>query len=158
MLNKGRKNMFRKFLSFILISAAFQMICTTSVSAAVGQADKETERIAKIKERVNAAHLGKKTVVVTRRGAAKLKGYVSEVNEFSFVVRSEQSGTPSEVRFDDVTQVKSKGSGLSSGTKILIGAGIAAAVILVLIVKPLGGSPFPKCNADQSNAPCDNRR
>jgi len=74
------------------------------------------------------------------------KGRISEIKEFSFVINDEQTGTIIEVKNEDVTQVKTKGNGLSTGAKILIEVGIAAAVVvLVLVTKPLGKSPFPKC-------------
>ncbi|HXH68890.1 MAG TPA: hypothetical protein VNI60_00945 [Pyrinomonadaceae bacterium] len=127
--------------------------------SAVVRTDKETHRIAKMKERISVIHLEKKRGIITRRDGTKLKGRISEVKESSFIIRDEQTGTTSEVKNDDVTQVKTKGNGLATSTKVLIGVGIAAAaVILLVIIKPLGRSPFPKCNADQSNAPCDNSR
>lgn len=149
--------MFKKLLSIILVSFLLQMICITPVSI-IAQTDKETQRIAKMKKDMGEIQLNKKRFIITRRDGMILNGRISEVKESSFVIRDEQ-GTTSEVKYDDVTQIKSKSSGLSTGTKVLIGVGIAAAVVvLVLIVKPLGKSPFPKCNADQSNAPCDNSR
>lgn len=146
--------MYKKFLSILLIALLFQMICLTPVSAAV-KTDGETTRVAAMKERINVNHLEKKRVVITRRDKTKLKGFVSQIEESSFVIRDERTGATSEIKFEDVAQVKTKGNGLSTGMKVLIGVGIAAAVVvLVLVVKPLGKSPFPRCNADQSNAPC----
>ncbi len=127
--------------------------------AADEQTDKKTKRIAKMKERISVSHLVKKHVTITRRDGTKLKGRISEVNESSFIIKDEQTGAISEVKYDDATQVKTKGNGLSTSAKILIGVGIAAAAVVLLVaIKPLGRSPFPKCNADQSNAPCDNSR
>ena len=150
--------MFRRLLSLMLISFLLQMICITPVLAAV-QTDKETQRIAKMKERIGVIHLEKKRVIITRRDGTKMYGQISEVNESSFIIRDEQTRATSEVKYDDATQIKTKGNGLSTSTKVLIGVGIAvAAVVLLVTIKPLGKSPFPKCNADQSNAPCDNSR
>lgn len=147
--------MYKKPLSLILVSFLIHMICITSVSAVV-PTDKETRRIARMKERISVIQLEKKRVVITRRDGTKLKGLTGEVRESSFFITDEQTGAASEVNFDDVAQVKTKKKGLSTSTKVLIGVGIvAAAVVLVLIIKPLGKSPFPKCNADLSNAPCD---
>jgi len=132
------------------------MICITSVSAVVPN-DKETQRIAKMKERISVIQLEKKRVVITRWDGTKLKGRTGEIKESSFFITDEQTGATSEVNYNDVAQVKTKGKGLSTSTKVLIGVGIAvAAVALLFIIKPLGKSPFPKCNADKSNAPCDN--
>ncbi len=145
--------MYKKPLSFMLVSFLIQMICITSVSAVV-PTDTEMQRIAKMKERISVIQLEQKRVVITRRDGTKLKGRISEVKESSFFIKDERTDTTIEVKYNDATQVKTKGKGLSTGTKVLIGV-VAAAVILVLIIKPLGKSPFPKCNADMSNAPCD---
>ncbi len=149
--------MYKKLLTLLLVSFLVQMICIPPVSA-VMQTDKETQRIAKMKERIGLVHLEQKRVVITRRGGTKLNGRISEVNESSFIITDEKTGATSEVKYDDAVQVKTKGN-FSTGTKVLIGVGIAvAAVVLLVAIKPLGKSPFPKCNADQSNAPCDNSR
>ncbi len=142
----------------MLIAFLFQMVCVSSASAVV-RTNEETLRVTKMKERIGVIHLEKKRVTITRRDGTKLKARVSEVKEDSFVMTDEKTGAASEVRYDDVVQVKTKSNGLATSTKFLIGAGIVAAVVVVvLIVKPLGKSPFPKCNADRSNAPCDNSR
>ncbi len=148
--------MYKKALSLMLVSFLIQMICIAPVSA-FAPTNTETERVARMKERIGAAQLEKKRVVITPRDGTKLNGRISEVKEDSFVVSDEKTGATTEIRYEDATQVKAKGSGLSTGTKVLIGVGIAAAVVvLVLVAKPLGKSPFPKCNADMSNAPCNN--
>jgi hypothetical protein len=148
--------MYKKPLSFILVAFLIQMICIAPVSAVV-RTDTDTQRIAKLKERIGAIHLEKKRAIITLRDETKLKGRIGEVKESSFTISDERMDTISEVKYDNVAQVKTKGNGLSTSTKILIGVGIVAAVVVVvLIAKPLGKSPFPKCNADRSNAPCDN--
>ncbi len=86
----------------------------------------------------------------------KLAGHISEVKEDSFVIIDEKTGTTTTVAYSDVTQVKSKGKGLSTGVKVAIGAGLAA-VVLVLIIKPLGGLPFPRCTSTTPTAPCTTR-
>lgn len=97
-----------------------------------------------MKERFSVNQLEKKRVIITRRDGTKLKGRISEIKNFSFIINDEQTGTIIEVKNEDVTQVKTKGNGLSTGAKILIEVGIAAAVVvLVLVTKPLGKSPFP---------------
>jgi hypothetical protein len=148
--------MYKKSLSLMLVAFLLQMFFVTSATAVV-RTNEETLHVAKMKERIGAIHLERKRVTVTRRDGTKLKARVSEVREDSFVMTDEKTGAANEIRYDDVEQVKTKGNGLATSTKFLIGAGIVAAVVVVvLIVKPLGKSPFPKCNADRSNTPCDN--
>lgn len=146
--------MYKKSLSLTLVSFLIVLICITSVSAVV-PTDTETQRIAKMKERISVIQLQQKRVVITRQDGMKLTGRISEVKESSFFISDEQANTIIEVKYDDATRVKTKGKGLSTSTKVLIGVGVvAAAVVLLFVIKPLGKSPFPKCNADMSNAPC----
>ncbi len=64
-----------------------------------------------------------------------------------------------EVKNEDVTQVKTKGNGLSTGAKILIeGWDCRRCSSFSACYKAFGKMPFSKCNADQSNAFCDNSR
>jgi hypothetical protein len=66
-----------------------------------------------MKERIGVIHLEKKRVTITRRDGTKLKARVSEVKEDSFVMTDEKTGAASEVRYDDVVQVKTKSNGLA---------------------------------------------
>lgn len=148
--------MYKKPLAIMLVSFLIQMICITPVSAVVVPINTETRRIAEMKERISVIRLENKRAVVTLRDKTKLKGHIGEVKESSFFIKDERTDTTIEVKYENAAQVKTKGNGLSTGAKVLIGVGIVAAVVVVvLIVKPLGKSPFPKCNADMSNAPCD---
>lgn len=61
------------------------------------------------------------------RDGARLKGYVREAGEDSFVVVDRKTGAATTVSYEQVSQVK--GDGLSTGAKIGIGFGIAAAVL-----------------------------
>ncbi len=97
--------MCKKLLSLILVSFLIQMICITSVSA-VAQTDTETQRIARMKERVGVIHLENKRVTISRRDGTKLKGRITKVKKSSFIVEDEQTDATSEVKYDDVLQVK----------------------------------------------------
>jgi hypothetical protein len=136
--------MLQKFLSLALASLLIQVICVTPVPAGQ-QTDKETQRIAEVKERISAIGLvEKKRDIITRRDSTKLTGRVSEIKKDSFVITDDKTGTSSTVAYSDVTQVKSKGDGLSRGTKITIGARIAAAAVITwgIIYSRSCPSPF----------------
>ena len=112
--------MYKKPLSILLVSFLIQMLCITSVAAVV-PTETETQRIAKMKERISVIQIEKKLVIITRRDGTKLNGRISEVRESSFFIRDEQTDTTIEVRYEDATQVKTKGNSLSTKTKVLLG-------------------------------------
>jgi len=122
--------MFQKSLSLALALILSGMICVTPVSARL-QTDQETQRIAKVKERISVISLVEhKRVVITRRDGTKLRGRVSEMTGVSFVITDDQTDTNTTVAYSDVTQVKSKGDGFSTGAKIAIGAGLAVGAFI----------------------------
>ncbi len=63
--------------------------------------------------------------------AAKLKGYVSRVEEEAFVIADAKTGAETRVAYGDVTQAK--GNNLSTGVIIAIAAGVAVGVTLLVI-------------------------
>jgi len=84
-------------------------------------------------QKTNIAKLGSGTdakVQVKLKDGTKLKGYVSQINENSFVVMNEKTGIPTEVPYPNAKQVK--GNNLSTGVIIAIGIGIAVAIILLI--------------------------
>ncbi len=123
--------MFQKSLSLALASILLGALCVTPVSAGL-QTDKERQRIAKVKERISVISLVEhKRVSITRRDGTKLRGRAGEIQENSFVITDDKTGTNTTVAYSDVTQVKSKGDGgLSTGAKIAVGAGAAVAVFI----------------------------
>lgn len=76
-------------------------------------------------------------VEVKLRDNTKLKGYVSEAAVDTFTVIDSRTGAASVVAYADVAQVSKQGNGLSTLTKVIIGAAIATGVIVGWqIVKP----------------------
>ena len=72
-------------------------------------------------------------VRVTLRDKTKLEGYVSGVGDDSFAVTNVKTGAVTTVAYPQVKTVK--GNNLSTGAKIAIGAGVAAAVVLLILWK-----------------------
>ena len=88
-------------------------------------------------------------VEITLNDKSKVKGYISEAGQDAFTVKDSQSGSSQKINYSDVAQVKKPGSGLSTGTWLIIGGAAAAAVVVSVIAKPAfcdGGA--------QSRFPC----
>ena len=68
-------------------------------------------------------------VAVKLRDNTKLSGYISEVNESSFVVTNAKTGVSTVVAYPDVKQVK--GNNLSTGQKFAVAAVIVAALAII---------------------------
>lgn len=62
----------------------------------------------------------------------KIKGYISEADDDSFVVVEAKTGETTEVPYSSVKQVQ--GNNMSQGVKILIGLGILVGVLVVIAV------------------------
>ena len=90
--------------------------------------------------RVSIAKLGTgkdARVELKLRDHTKLKGYISEVKADSFTVVDSRTGVARTLSYADVMQVSKRGNGLSTFTKVAIGAGVAAgAIIGWVILKP----------------------
>jgi hypothetical protein len=120
-------------LSGILISAIFG---SQVVSAKAGTT--AAQRAAEARAKVLQMGVGMKSrVEVKLRDDSKLKGFVSAATDDSFTVTDSKTGASQTVSYTDVAQVKKSGGGLSTRSKLLIGAAAAAGVIVTwIIVKP----------------------
>jgi hypothetical protein len=130
--------MFKKYLTLILII----LIVNLSLCASAFAGTTKDERAAKLAEKVQASitklGTGRDALVeVKLLDKTKLKGFVSQINENSFVVFDEKTGALSEVPYSRAKQVK--GHNLSTGVKIAIGVAIVVAA-LVVIAYALGRS------------------
>ena len=93
--------------------------------------EKAARFAAKVKANITKLGTGKDArVAVKLMDKTKLKGYVSEIKENSFVVIEDTTGAATEVLYPNAKQVK--GNNLSDGVKIAIGVGIVLAVLLTL--------------------------
>lgn len=124
--------MFRKIVSLIITVLLFT---TASLNVAYADSNKEKEArfAAKVKEGVKKLGVGRDArVAVKLRDKAKLKGYISEAGEDSFVVTDAKTGESNTVTYPSVKQIK--GSNHSLGVKIAIGVAIAAAIVVAFII------------------------
>ena len=123
--------MFKKYLSLALVILVINLAFGATAFASTKE-DKEARFAAKVKNEI--AKLGTGTdarVEVKLRDKTKLKGYISQINENSFVVVADNTNTPTEVPYPQTKQVK--GNNLSTGAKIAIGIGIGVALFFVVL-------------------------
>ncbi len=125
--------MFRK-----LFTLALAALLINSVGMRLAFAESKEEKQARFAEKVkvNVLKLGTgeaARVKVKLRDKTKLEGYVSAIGEEDFTITDQKTGVATTVAYPQVKSVK--GNNLSTGAKIAIGAGIAAAVIFLILWK-----------------------
>ena len=120
--------MLNKLVSLPLALAMSGIVGVNSVYAG-SQDEKRASATAKVKQRIMERGVGEKArIEVVLLDGTKLKGYISEAGEDSFVVAS--SGAPNRVMYSQVKHVK--GKGLSRVGKVLMWLGITAGVLLLI--------------------------
>ena len=126
--------MFKKVLSLVLVGLLVNMF-SISLTYASSKEEKQSRFAARVKENVTKLGTGAEArVEVKLRDNRKLKGYVREAGEDSFVVVDAKTGTATTVAYPQVKQVK--GNNLSTGAKIAIAVSII--VVLTLTVGRIG--------------------
>ena len=122
------------FIGLLVIVANLQIV------RAQTDAELERNRVERIKTNVyRLENSGKTKVVVKLRSGAKLKGYITKTGEDSFDVTNYKTNQTASVAYRDVAQVKPQG-GSSRGAKIALGVAGAAAVVVLILTLPRGGS------------------
>jgi outer membrane protease len=125
--------MFKKLLSLLLVALLINL-----AGVRLAYADSKEEKQARFTEKVKASVLklgtGESTgVKVTLRDKTKLEGFISAADNEGFTVTNPKTRMATAVAYAQVKSVK--GNNLSTGAKIAIGAGIAAAVIFIILWK-----------------------
>jgi hypothetical protein len=126
-----RIQMFKKLCYILLVT-----LLINSVGLKVVYAGSREEKQARFAEKVkaNVLKLGvgeAARVKVKLRDKTWLEGYINVAGEENFTVTDLKTGLATTVSYPQVKSVK--GNNLSTGAKIAIGVGIAAAVIIFLI-------------------------
>jgi hypothetical protein len=113
------------------------LLTATGFQSTGAQTGIEAQRAERARASVSKRGTGKDArVEVTLLNNTKLKGYVSEAGNDSFTLKDSRTGASQTVAYADVAQVKKSGGGLSTRTWIIIGATVAAVVIVGIVVKP----------------------
>ena len=138
--------MFKKILSFALIVLLLNVI---GVSSAHSQEDKQARAIEKVRENVRKLGVGEAArVEVKLLDGRKIKGYIRETNEDSFVVVDAKTSAAATIDYSQVKQLKGKNrlTATKVGLEIVKGvaifavvgvvATVASAVLLHILLKP----------------------
>jgi len=123
--------MFKKVLCLVLVGFVLS-VAGVRTAYAGSKEEKETRLAGKVKEGISKLGTGPAAhIEVKLRDKTKLKGYVSEVGEDSFVIVNEKTGAVSNVTYSQVQQVK--GNNLSTAAKIAIGVGVILLPIAIAL-------------------------
>lgn len=121
--------MFNKILSLVLIATLMNIAGITLAYAA--KEDKEACFTEQVKKGISRLGTGKATrVEIKLRDETKLKGYIKQTSESSFLVVDRNTDMETIVHYDQVQQVK--GNNFSKGEKIALGVGITAGVLFLI--------------------------
>lgn len=123
--------MFRKLVTLFLVALIINL-----AGARLAYADSKEEKQARFAEKIKANVLklgtGESTRVrVKLRDKVKLEGYISDAGTETFTVTNQKTGVATTVAYPQVKSIQ--GNNLSTGAKIAIGVGIAAAVIFIVL-------------------------
>lgn len=137
--------MFRKTVSLALAVLLFS-IAGAQVAYAKTNEEKAERLAAKVKAGVAKLGVGREAQVELKLyDKTKLKGYIGEAGEKSFIVVDAKTGEASTVNYSSVEKIKGKNRSL--GVKIAIGVAIAAAIVVALVVIIGLGFRARKCDS-----------
>ena len=123
--------MFRKYISILFIVLVVNLLGVFPVIASTKE-EKEAQFAEKVKSNIAKLGTGKDVrIEVKLKDGTKLKGYVSQINDNSFVVVSDKTGASTEIPYPNTKQVK--GNNLSTGAKIAIGIGVGVGVGILIV-------------------------
>jgi hypothetical protein len=119
--------MVKKLFSAVLVLLLVNLLSSVAYASSDSKATRLAERV---KQNILKLGSGPDAMVeVKLRDKQRLKGYVAEAGEETFVVVNETTRVETTIAYANVTQVK--GQNLSLGVKIAIGVGIGVGVLLL---------------------------
>jgi hypothetical protein len=123
------KRIFAILISMTLLAGSF------GLQTVFGQVSTYDAQASKARAKVDS--LGNNArVEVKLRDKTKVKGYLSAITADSFSIADSKTGTTTTVAYSEVDEVKKPGGGLSTKTRIIIGAAAVGTVVTWIIVKP----------------------
>ena len=123
--------MLRKLFALLLVAFMINL-AGVRLAYAESKEEKQARFAEKVKANVLKLGTGESTrVKVKLRDQAKLEGYIIDAGTETFVVTNRKTGVATAVAYAQVKSVQ--GNNLSTGAKIAIGVGIAAAVIFIIL-------------------------
>ena len=107
------------------------------LETAQAQTSRDAELAAKARAKVARIGVGQNAKVeVKLRDEARIRGYVSDLQQDSFTVVERDTGVARNVAYADALEVKRSSGGLSTKSWAIIGAAAAGAIVTWIIVKP----------------------
>lgn len=122
--------MLRRSVSVLLLTL---MVSITNPANVFGKSQEDEARKAqKVKAAILSLGVGPQArVKVKLKDKTKLEGYIKETGDDHFVIFNPKTGVDTTVAFSQVSKAQGKNSG--NATKIAIGAGIAAGVVILIL-------------------------
>ena len=123
--------MSRKPIALLLVALVINL-----AGARLAFANSKEEKQARFAEkiRLNVLKLGtgeSTRIKVKLRDQTKLEGYISDAGAETFTVTNRKTGVATTIAYPQVKSVQ--GNNLSTGAKIAIGVGVAAAIIFIIL-------------------------
>jgi hypothetical protein len=123
--------MFRKLVTLLLVVFVINL-AGVRLAYAESKEEKHARFAEKVKANVQKLGTGESTRVKVRlRDQSKLEGYISDATGDTFTITNRKTGVATTVAYPQVKSIE--GNNLSTGAKIAIGAGIAAAIIFIIL-------------------------
>ena len=123
--------MFRKLATLLLVVCVINL-AGVRLAYAESKEEKHARFAEKVKANVQKLGTGESTRVKVRlRDQSKLEGYISDASGDTFTITNRKTGVATTVAYPQVKSIE--GNNLSTGAKIAIGAGIAAAIIFIIL-------------------------
>lgn len=120
--------MLKKYLSLALVVILFQLFNTGPITAAAAAKKELTpEQVRKSIEKLGTGE--KARAIVKLRDGTVHKGFVYDAGDSSFTLLEEKTAQKITVAYADVVSLK--GKNMSTGAKIAIGVGLAAAGLAI---------------------------
>lgn len=119
--------MFGKYVSVTLIGLLLNL---TLYSTAAANTEKEVKFAEQVKANIIKLGTGKESrVKIKLKNGTKLKGFVSEIKDSSFVLTNAETGNSEEIQYLQVK--KAQGSNSKTGQRILVVVVIIGLIVLL---------------------------
>jgi hypothetical protein len=123
--------MYKKLFTLLLVALVINL-AGVRLAYANSKEEKQARFAEKVKANVLKLGTGESTrVKVKLRDKTKFEGYISDAGAETFTVIDRKTGVATTVAYPQVKSVQ--GNNLSTGAKIAIGVGIAAAIIFIIL-------------------------
>ena len=125
--------------TFALMISGFVLVAALGTYVVKAQSPPDTKAIEKTRIKVQKLGVGPKARVEGKlRDNTKFKGYIRVASQDAFTVIDAKTGAAQSIDYSNVEQIKKRGSGFSTRNWVILGAAVAATVIVGLtVIKPV---------------------